>query len=43
MCTWQELETYWSMSDYLDALDYLDFKEDVEAYHHEKSKSKTGK
>ncbi len=32
MATLQEIEEYWSTSDIFDAIDYLDFVEDVEAH-----------
>jgi len=41
MGTFREIEEYWSMEDVLDAIDYLDFKDDVQAYEHEKAKAKS--
>jgi len=42
MATRQELEEYWSMNDYLDAIDYLDFTEDVDAFYSKPVKAKSG-
>ena len=43
MGTLRDIEEYWDLSDVLDAVDYLDFTEDLQQFEEEKAAAKAGK
>jgi len=40
MASLQEIETHWGLKDVFDALDYLDFVEDAQAFYEQEASKK---